>query len=85
MALLRSYLEREGFVVDEADDGEAALAAFLRVRPDLVILDVDLPDLSGFEVCARLRADPPTRRVPVLHLSGARVEVPDRVPVGAAT
>ena len=72
-------LVRGGFAVVEADTGADGLASAERVRPDLVILDVDLPDLSGLRVCERLRADPRTRHIPVLHLSGARVGVSDRV------
>jgi DNA-binding response OmpR family regulator len=49
------YLERENFRVEAAGDGEAALEAFKRLNPALVILDVMLPRLDGFEVCRRLR------------------------------
>jgi DNA-binding response OmpR family regulator len=54
--LSRMYLEREGFNTDSAEDGEAALAVVARVHPALVVLDVMLPKLDGFEVCRRLRA-----------------------------
>ena len=54
--LSRMYLEREGFRVEEASDGEAALGAVSRLHPALVVLDVMLPKLDGFEVCRRLRA-----------------------------
>ena len=50
------YLEREGFRIDSAMDGEAALAAIARQHPALLVLDVMLPKLDGFEVCRRLRA-----------------------------
>ncbi len=50
------YLEREAFRVDSVMDGEAALAAIAREHPALVVLDVMLPKLDGFEVCRRLRA-----------------------------
>jgi two-component system response regulator EvgA len=51
----RFLLEAEGFeVVGEAEDGESALAAAGELRPDLVLLDVQLPDLDGFDVCARI-------------------------------
>ncbi len=51
----RALLEAEGFdVVGEAEDGESALSAAARLRPELVLLDVQLPDLDGFEVAARL-------------------------------
>ena len=57
LQLARMYLEREGFRVDEAADGEAALEAVARHRPALMVLDVMLPKLDGFEVCRRLRAE----------------------------
>jgi DNA-binding response OmpR family regulator len=54
--LARMYLEREGFRIDFANDGEAALQKVSSRRPALVVLDVMLPKLDGFEVCRRLRA-----------------------------
>lgn len=56
LQLARMYLEREGFRVQDSKDGEAALEAVDRLRPALVVLDVMLPKLDGFEVCRRLRA-----------------------------
>ena len=56
LQLARMYLEREGYRVQEARDGEAALAAAGRLQPDLIVLDIMLPRLDGFEVCRRLRA-----------------------------
>ena len=55
--LARMYLERENFRVEAAGDGEAALEAVKRLNPHLVVLDVMLPKLDGFEVCRRLRAE----------------------------
>jgi DNA-binding response OmpR family regulator len=69
------YLEREGIDVDAAADGEAALRRADARWPDLVVLDVMLPTLDGFEVCRRLRAHAP---VPVIMLT-ARGEEDDRV------
>jgi two-component system, OmpR family, response regulator ResD len=54
--VLSRYLEREGFEVESAADGEIAVRAFERRRPDLVLLDVMLPRLDGFEVFRRIRA-----------------------------
>ena len=54
--LSQMYLEREGFRIDSVRDGEAALSAVERLHPALVVLDVMLPSLDGFEVCRRLRA-----------------------------
>jgi two-component system alkaline phosphatase synthesis response regulator PhoP len=73
--LLRSYLKREGFEVDEAGDGEAALAACTRRRPDLVILDLMLPKLDGREVCRRVRE---STNVPIIMLT-ARDEETDKL------
>jgi DNA-binding NarL/FixJ family response regulator len=56
-ASARRLLEAEGFdVIGEAGDGHAAIAAAQQLQPDLVLLDVQLPDLNGFEVAARLAA-----------------------------
>ena len=54
--LARLYLEREGFRIQSVNDGEAALEKVAREQPALVVLDVMLPKLDGFEVCRRLRA-----------------------------
>jgi len=59
------------FDVDECADGLAGLARAAEFRPDLVLLDIMMPGMTGFEVCARLRADPATREVPVIVLSAA--------------
>ena len=57
-AAARQLLEAEGFdVVGEAGDGAAALASVARLQPELVLLDVQLPDLDGFEIALRLLAD----------------------------
>jgi two-component system, OmpR family, alkaline phosphatase synthesis response regulator PhoP len=73
--LLRSYLQRAGFDVDDAADGEAALTGYARVRPDLVILDLMLPKLDGREVCRRIRQGAST---PIIMLT-ARDEESDKL------
>jgi DNA-binding response OmpR family regulator len=73
--LVRLYLEREGFRVLSAGDGETGLAQARRGRPDLVILDLMLPQMDGWEVCRRLRGQ---ADVPVIMLT-ARGEEIDRV------
>ena len=67
------FLTRAGFVVDEARTGADALAAVRKNVPDLVLLDINLPDLDGFEVCRRIKNDPETARLPVIFLSAARL------------
>ena len=61
-------LEEAGFAVDEAADGEAGLATYAQRKPDLILLDVMMPGLDGFETCRRLRAD--GVRVPIIMLTG---------------
>lgn len=76
--VLRYNLEKEGYLVDVAEDGAAALDKARRSIPDLIILDWMLPELSGIEVCRQLRADPDTKEVPVIMLT-ARGEEADRI------
>lgn len=72
--LVRVTLEDERIAVVEASDGETALSEAIRVRPDLILLDVHLPDMSGLDVCRRLRAEqdgPPTKIVMLTAAAGA--------------
>ena len=71
-------LYREGFTVSEAATGMEGLR-LVKEGPDLVILDVQLPDLDGFEVCRRIKANPATATIPVLHLSASYVTTKDQV------
>ena len=76
---LFGWLLREaGFHILEAGTGEEALELAHR-SPDIVVLDVNLPDISGFEVCKRLRQLPATRHAGVVHLSAVYVESSDRM------
>jgi signal transduction histidine kinase/DNA-binding response OmpR family regulator len=67
--LLRQELEAAGYNVREAPDGREALAQVKRERPDLIILDVMMPELSGFDVAAVLRNDPDTFNIPIVILT----------------
>ena len=69
------YLRRDGHAVVSAADGEEALEVYRRTRPDLVVLDLMLPKVSGLEVCRRIQAE---RRVPLIMLT-ARGEEEDRI------
>ncbi len=71
-------LERAGFELVQAACGADALR-LVASFPDLVILDVKLPDLSGFEVCRRIKSDPNTSSIPVLHISSTFVDIEDKV------
>ena len=73
--LARDYLERNNFRVISADDGVTALAAARRDRPDLIVLDLNLPGMDGLDVCRTLRRE---SNVPIIMLT-ARVEEMDRL------
>ena len=64
-------LSEAGYEVIEASHGEEALRLAAERQPSLVLLDVNLPDISGTEVCRRLKADPATARIRVIQITGA--------------
>ncbi len=76
--LLTYNLEKEGFSVRVAGDGEQAIDALAEEQPDLVLLDWMLPHLSGIEICRRIRRDPATSGLPVIMLT-AKGEESDRI------
>jgi DNA-binding response OmpR family regulator len=67
--LLDAHLDGSGFETKLVYNGEDAIAAAREWKPDLILLDVMMPKLSGFEVCRRLRADPATKNVSVLMVT----------------
>lgn len=69
-AALEMLLRREGFEVRDASNGEAALAECAAFLPDLILLDILMPGLNGFEVCRRIKATPETRLTPVVLITG---------------
>ncbi|MEO8347793.1 MAG: response regulator [Acidobacteriota bacterium] len=75
---VRDLLAAEGYDVQTPGDAQSALPELLRVAPDLVILDVNMPGMSGWEFCSLLRRQSATRTVPVLFLTG-RQDVRDRI------
>ncbi len=72
-------LTKAGYTVREAATGNEALELSLALRPKLVILDVNLPDVSGLEVCRRIKTNPLTATTPVLHLSASAITSADRI------
>jgi len=67
--LLEAYLAALKCRVSNASDGIEAIAAVQQMQPDLILLDVMMPRLSGFEVCQRLKSDPATREIPILMVT----------------
>ena len=78
LTLLRYNLEKQGFRVDEAADGQEALLRVAEARPDIMLLDWMLPSLSGIEVCRQLRRRTETRDLPIIMVT-ARTEDQDAV------
>lgn len=76
--LLVNWLSRAGFAIAEAENGAGALARVAAGGIDLVVLDVRLPDMSGFDVCVRIKSDPARTPLPVIHVSAHAVDVVDR-------
>jgi len=76
--LVRYNLEKEGFDVIAATDGQSGLEVVTKHRPDLVVLDLMMPGLDGLQVCQQLRSDPRAGRIPVIMLTAKATEA-DRV------
>jgi serine phosphatase RsbU (regulator of sigma subunit)/DNA-binding NarL/FixJ family response regulator len=77
--IIVSWLRRSGHEVAEAVTGGEALEVLGEQDFDLVMLDVHLPDMSGFDVCERIKADPRTAAIPVIHVSATYVQPDDKV------
>lgn len=78
--VIAAWLRRAGFDVLEAEDGTSALALLEEsaLRPELALIDVGLPDMTGFELCERIKDAPATATVPVVHISATSIAVADR-------
>lgn len=80
--IVGSWLRRAGHTVVEAADGTEGLALLAAASdgelPELAVVDVKLPDMSGFEVCERIKAEPRTASLPVIHISATAIELSDR-------
>ncbi|MEW1893593.1 fused response regulator/phosphatase [Streptomyces sp. NBC_00523] len=80
--IVGSWLRRAGHTVVEAADGTEGLALLAAAPdgelPELAVVDVKLPDMSGFEVCEQIKADPRTASLPVIHVSATAIELSDR-------
>jgi DNA-binding response OmpR family regulator len=77
-ALLKYNLEKEGFALTGSQTGKGAVELFRQVRPDLILLDIMLPDYDGLEICKAVRKDPDLSAIPVIFLT-ARASETDRI------
>src|SRR5690606_41310347 len=75
--LLRRIFQRDGFDVESAKDGEIALEKARKLPADLILMDVQMPRMDGFEVTRQLREDPATARIPVIFVTAAAREPTD--------
>ena len=76
--LFETKLLKEGFDVCVAFDGKSAIQNIQKVKPDLLVLDVNMPKMDGWEVCKKLRSDPTTKYIPIIFLT-AKNEASDRI------
>ncbi len=67
--ILRDMLASTDYEMSEAEDGEQALAAVAKQRPDLILMDIQLPILDGYEATRRIKADPATRSIPIIAVT----------------
>jgi two-component system cell cycle response regulator DivK len=69
MQILRDLLTSAGFEIIEAENGEEAIAAVAKRRPDLILMDIQLPIIDGYEATRRIKADPTLRSIPIIAVT----------------
>ena len=77
--LLEHRLRKENYIFHTALDGQKALEQVERIPPDLILLDVNMPVMDGFEVCRRLRDNEATRSIPVIIITAAKISIDDQI------
>jgi two-component system sensor histidine kinase/response regulator len=78
LRLLIAILQERGYQIRPANNGVRALSTAKKQKPDLILLDINMPEMDGYEVCRQLKADPDTADIPVLFIS-ANDELHDKV------
>ncbi len=78
LQLLSTLLKEEGYKVRPANNGVLALQAVAKKKPDLILLDIKMPDMNGYEVCEVLKSNPETKNIPVLFISALN-DVADKI------
>ena len=69
--IIRDMLARTDYEITEAENGEEALAAIAKQRPDLILMDIQLPIMDGYTAVSRIKADPALRSIPIIAVEGA--------------
>jgi two-component system, cell cycle response regulator DivK len=81
--ILRVLLASAGYIMIEAQNGETALAAALSERPDLILMDIQLPDLDGYEVTRRIKSNPRSHDVPIIAVTSYALSDDERKALAA--
>ena len=79
LKLLEATLIPEGYVVDTATNGQEALDKVRTTKPDLILLDIMMPDMDGYQVCERIRGDTSLPYIPVIFLTAMRTDQKDMI------
>ena len=79
LKLIESLLNSKGFEVDSAKDGLDALVKIQKSEPDLVILDVEMPEINGYDVCYQLRFNAQYEKIPIILLTKRNQEIDDKI------
>ncbi|MCA9407126.1 MAG: response regulator [Candidatus Omnitrophica bacterium] len=77
--LVGTILKKEGFIVETAYDGLDALAKLKKINPDLIILDVIMPEINGYDVCYQLRFNKEFEKIPIILLTERSQEIVDDI------
>ena len=75
MQILRDLLGSAGYLVIEAENGEAALASAATERPDIILMDIQIPIIDGYEVTRRIKADPTLRSIPIIAVTSHAMDI----------
>ena len=81
--ILTSFLERENYEVIAASEGQGAVEIAKREHPDVILVDVRMPEIDGIETCKRLKAELTTKSIPVIMISGVGESMMEAVEAGA--
>ena len=83
MQILRDLLVNAGYEMIEAETGEEALAAVIKRRPDLILMDIQIPIIDGYEVTRRIKADPALRAIPIIAVTSYALSGDDQKALAA--
>src|SRR5262252_1203665 len=83
--IIRDMLALTDYEITEAQDGEEALAAIAKQRPDLILMDIQLPTMDGYEATRRIKADPALRSIPIIAVTSYALIGEEKIAKAAVT